>query len=97
MDADGQIPLDRAVECNNYPVASLIIHKILNQQNQDTIFDFITRTKQAIEFMLLSPINANLILKDNRVMRLVNEWEKHDTGPSIGFYKLSEANHSIFL
>ena len=94
---NGKLLYILANERKHYAVASLIISSLLNEQNQQTIFDFIIDHDTALAYSLLSPINAKLILNNPRLIHLMKKSGVNVSSSAIGYYKTTHARRPSFF
>jgi len=92
----GKTPLQWAIENRQYSSANLLIHKSLNEENQETIFDFINTAELAFEFMILDPKNTELIFNNPRIKPLIDEWN-HKSDQHIHYYKSASRRPSFYV
>ena len=81
----------------HYAVASKIIHTIFNLDVEKTVFDFIDSGDDAIEYCLLSSVNARLILKNPDILKLIKRAGGRCAAESIGFYKTVSTRRPSFF
>lgn len=94
--AHGKTPLQWAIEFEHYQAIHFIICKTINEENQSTIFDFISTAEQAIELMKLSSAHTKLMLSNPRIKQLIQAHNQYSTASSIGFYKRAGRRPSFF-
>lgn len=95
-NAFGYTPLTLALLCEHYQVANLIIHKALNDDNHDAVFQVIASAEQALELMVLDPTIAKLMLNNPRLKQLTSSMSHNNTTKPMGFYKFSERRPSFY-
>ncbi len=81
----------------HFAVASKILHKIFNLEEEKTVFDFIESGDDALEYALLSPVNARLILNTPKFLKLIKRSGGHLASQSVGFYKTVSTRRPSFF
>jgi len=102
LNNDGSKAIHMAAQHRAFDVLTFLIEKnpdmlhVLDH-NGKTAFDFITSATQALDFMILSRINAQLMINNPRIMALIHAWDNHTTTSSIGFYKTAKRHPSFYV
>ena len=87
-----------AHEAKHYAAASLIIDTVRSKyDNPETIFEFIVDAETALEYIKLSEENAQLILKNQRLLKLIENTGANITPKSVGYYRIAGARRPSFF